>query len=138
MPVHAHDEVTGEVHALDRDVRTRADGDPDCRARDRNTGTSFEHGVQIVGARIPAAGASKPETVAEQRADQWCVRRATPMESAPRAQFARQLVEALEPALRLHAGAVIRRQPECALGDITIPGGAFEHRLARFQALHGR
>ena len=94
--------------------------------------------MQVVGARIATARATQPEPVAQQRADQRGIGRAAPVEPAARAQLAGQLVEALEPALRLHTGAVVGREPEGALGDIAIARGAFEHRLAWLQSLHGR
>jgi hypothetical protein len=60
------------------------------------------------------------------------------MKAAPRAQLTRQLVEALEPAFRLHSRAVVGREPERALSDVAIFGGTFEHRLTWLKSLHGR
>ena len=138
MPVDADHEVTGQIHPLDGNVRAGADGDPDRRAGDRDPGATLEHGVEIVGARVATACATQAEPVAQERTDQRDVRRGAPLEAAARAQLARELVEALEPALRFDAGAVVGREPERTLGDIAIPGGAFEHRLAWLQSLHGR
>ena len=138
VPVDADHEMPGKVHALHGNLSACADRDPDGRARDRDARPAFEHGVEVVGARIAAAGAAKAETVAQQRADQRSIGRAATVQTAARAQLTRQLVEALEPALRLHARAVVGREPERALGDIAISRGAFEHRLAWLQSLHGR
>ena len=91
-----------------------------------------------MGARISASRATKAKTVAQQRADQGGIGRSAPMQPTARAQLAGQFVEALEPSLGLHARAVVGGEPEGALGDIAIPGGTFENRLAWLQSLHGR
>jgi hypothetical protein len=91
-----------------------------------------------VGAWVATSRATQAEPVAQQGTDQWGVGRAAPLESAPRAQLAGEFVEALEPSLRFHAGAIVGREPEGTLGDIAIARGTFEHRLAWLQSLHGR
>ena len=94
--------------------------------------------MQVVRARVATPSATQPQPVAQQRADQRGVGRTAAVKAAAGAQLARQLIETLEPPLRLDTGAVVGCEPERALGDIAIPRGAFEHRLAWLQSLHGR
>jgi hypothetical protein len=94
--------------------------------------------MEVVGARVPTSRAAQAQAIAEQGPDQRGIGRPAAVEPAARAQLTRQLIEALEPGLRLHAGAVVGSEPERALRDIPIPRGAFEHCLARLQSLHGR
>ena len=94
--------------------------------------------MEIVRTGIATARATQPEAIAKQRPDHRCVGGTAPAQTAAGAQLAGQLIELLEPALGLHAGAVIGRQPQCPLGDIAVARGAFEHCLARLQSLHGR
>ena len=138
VPVDANHEVPGKVHPLHGDLGPCADRDPDGRARDRDARAAFEHGVQVVSARVSAPGATQSKPVAQQRTDQRGVGRPAPVQPAARAQLACELVEALEPAIRFHTRAIVGSEPEGALGDIAITRGAFEHRLARLQSLHGR
>jgi hypothetical protein len=94
--------------------------------------------MEVVRTRIAAPGATKTETVAQQRADERGVGRPAAAQPASRAQLGRELVEALEPAIRFDAGAVVGCEPERTLGDIAVALGALEHRLAWLVSLHGR
>jgi hypothetical protein len=91
-----------------------------------------------VSARVSAPGATKSKAVAQQRPDQRGIGRPAPVQPAARAQLACELIEAFEPAIRFHTRAIVGSEPQGPLGDIAITLGAFEHRLARLQSLHGR
>ena len=80
VPVDAHHEMPRKVHALDRDLGARADGDPDGRACDRDAGAALEHRVEVVGARVAAARSAKAEAVSQERADQRGVGRPAPVQ----------------------------------------------------------
>ena len=138
VPVDTDHEVSGEIHPLNGNLGARADGDPDRGARDGHAGTTFEDGMEVVRAGVPAARTPQPQPVAQQRANQRRVGGTAPVQPAARAQLACQLIEAFEPAVRLDTGAVVGREPERTFGDIAIPRGAFEHGFARLQSLHGR